>query len=85
MPLYGSPAVISILVDGRKPGDLPVLSVDQYAYVVNIKKWGQSPFSRPRFPKLRRSNRCHALVCETANGWRAIATIARTRIVSRFP
>lgn len=26
----------SILVDGKKPGDLPVLSVDQYAYVVNM-------------------------------------------------
>ena len=28
--------VKSILVDGKKPGDLPVLSVDQYAYVVNM-------------------------------------------------
>ncbi len=26
----------SILVDGKKPGDLPILSVDQYAYVVNM-------------------------------------------------
>ncbi|NCF82603.1 MAG: ABC transporter substrate-binding protein [Proteobacteria bacterium] len=26
----------SILVDGKKPGGLPVLSVDQYAYVVNM-------------------------------------------------
>ena len=26
----------SILVGGKKPGDLPVLSVDQYAYVVNM-------------------------------------------------
>ena len=26
----------SILVDGKKPGDLPVLSVDKYAYVVNM-------------------------------------------------
>lgn len=26
----------SILIDGKKPGDLPVLSVDQYAYVVNM-------------------------------------------------
>ena len=26
-----------ILVDGKKPGDLPVLSVDQYAYVVNMR------------------------------------------------
>lgn len=26
----------SILVDGKTPGDLPVLSVDQYAYVVNM-------------------------------------------------
>ena len=28
--------VKSILIDGKKPGDLPVLSVDQYAYVVNM-------------------------------------------------
>ena len=28
--------VKSILVDGKKPGDLPILSVDQYAYVVNM-------------------------------------------------
>jgi putative ABC transport system substrate-binding protein len=28
--------VKSILVGGNKPGDLPVLSVDQYAYVVNM-------------------------------------------------
>lgn len=28
--------VKSILIDGQKPGDLPVLSVDQYAYVVNM-------------------------------------------------
>jgi putative ABC transport system substrate-binding protein len=28
--------VKSILVDGKRPGDLPVLSVDQYAYVVNM-------------------------------------------------
>ncbi len=28
--------VRSILVDGKEPGDLPVLSVDQYAYVVNM-------------------------------------------------
>lgn len=28
--------VKSILVDGKNPGDLPVLSVDQYAYVVNM-------------------------------------------------
>ena len=28
--------VKSILVEGKKPGDLPVLSVDQYAYVVNM-------------------------------------------------
>jgi putative ABC transport system substrate-binding protein len=28
--------VKSILVDGKKPGDLPVLSVEQYAYVVNM-------------------------------------------------
>ncbi len=28
--------VKSILVDGKKPGDLPVLSVDRYAYVVNM-------------------------------------------------
>ncbi len=27
---------MSILIDGKKPGDLPVLSVDQYAYVVNM-------------------------------------------------
>ena len=27
---------VSILVDGKKPGDLPVLTVDQYAYVVNM-------------------------------------------------
>jgi len=26
----------SILIDGKKPGDLPVLSVDKYAYVVNM-------------------------------------------------
>ena len=26
----------SILVDGKKPGELPVLTVDQYAYVVNM-------------------------------------------------
>lgn len=26
----------SILIGGKKPGDLPVLSVDQYAYVVNM-------------------------------------------------
>lgn len=26
----------SILIDGKKPGELPVLSVDQYAYVVNM-------------------------------------------------
>jgi putative ABC transport system substrate-binding protein len=26
----------SILIDQKKPGDLPVLSVDQYAYVVNM-------------------------------------------------
>jgi putative ABC transport system substrate-binding protein len=26
----------SILIDHKKPGDLPVLSVDQYAYVVNM-------------------------------------------------
>jgi putative ABC transport system substrate-binding protein len=25
-----------ILIDGQKPGDLPVLSVDQYAYVINM-------------------------------------------------
>ena len=29
--------VKSILIDGKKPGDLPVLSVDQYAYVVNMR------------------------------------------------
>jgi len=28
--------VKSILIDGKKPGDLPVLSVDRYAYVVNM-------------------------------------------------
>ncbi len=28
--------VKSILVDGKNPGDLPILSVDQYAYVVNM-------------------------------------------------
>ena len=28
--------VKSILIDGKKPGDLPVLSVDQYAYVINM-------------------------------------------------
>jgi putative ABC transport system substrate-binding protein len=28
--------VKSILIDAKKPGDLPVLSVDQYAYVVNM-------------------------------------------------
>jgi putative ABC transport system substrate-binding protein len=28
--------VKSILIDGKKPGELPVLSVDQYAYVVNM-------------------------------------------------
>jgi len=28
--------VKSILIDGKKPGDLPILSVDQYAYVVNM-------------------------------------------------
>ncbi|MCZ6579376.1 MAG: ABC transporter substrate-binding protein [Gammaproteobacteria bacterium] len=28
--------VKSILIDGQKPGDLPVLSVDQYAYVINM-------------------------------------------------
>ncbi len=28
--------VKSILIDGKTPGDLPVLSVDQYAYVVNM-------------------------------------------------
>jgi len=26
----------SILVEGKKPGDLPILSVDRYAYVVNM-------------------------------------------------
>ncbi len=26
----------SILIDGKMPGDLPVLSVDQYAYVINM-------------------------------------------------
>ena len=25
-----------ILIDGKKPGDLPILSVDRYAYVVNM-------------------------------------------------
>ena len=28
--------VKSILIDGKKPGDLPVLSVDRFAYVVNM-------------------------------------------------
>jgi putative ABC transport system substrate-binding protein len=28
--------VKSILIDGKTPGDLPLLSVDQYAYVVNM-------------------------------------------------
>lgn len=28
--------VKSILIDGETPGDLPVLSVDQYAYVINM-------------------------------------------------